>query len=192
MEHGPEHTIEHAEHAQHAAQNPFDRRVTMSIAIVAAILAAITMVGHRTHNETLRLEVETANKWAYFQANKLRGHLYEVNADLVTEMARLQGNKVVGPSPAQKNWREKASGYKKREPKIEAEARKLEHDAHEAHMRADRFDYGELGVEFAVVLCSIAVLTKRAGYWYVGLISCLLGTAFALTGVLGLFMSLGH
>jgi hypothetical protein len=192
MEHGPEQTIEHAEHAQHAAHNPFDRRVTMSIAIVAAILACVTMVGHRAHNDALRLEVATANKWAYYQANKLRGHFYQVNADLVDEIAQLQGKKEAGPSPKQQKWREQAAGYKKREPEIGVEAKGLEREAHEAHVRADRFDYGELGVELAVVLCSIAVLTKRAGFWYFGLISCALGTAIALTGVLGLFMSADH
>ena len=36
MSHGPEHQIEHAEHAVHAAGDDFYRMVTMSIAIVAA------------------------------------------------------------------------------------------------------------------------------------------------------------
>ena len=49
----PEHQIEHAEHAAHAAGDDFNRMVTMSIAIVAAILAGVTMLGHRLHNETL-------------------------------------------------------------------------------------------------------------------------------------------
>src|SRR5450755_3059947 len=58
MSHGPEHQIEHAEHAVHAAGDSFNRQVTMSIAIVAAILACVTMLGHRAHNETLRLQGE--------------------------------------------------------------------------------------------------------------------------------------
>src|SRR3954468_3408346 len=53
MSHGPEHQIEHAEHAVHASHDDFNRKVTMSIAIVAAVLACVTMLGHRAHNETL-------------------------------------------------------------------------------------------------------------------------------------------
>ena len=82
MSHGPEHQIEHAENAAHAAHDPFDRRVTISIAIVAAVLAGVTMLGHRAHNETLKLQGEalqaqteggikhslSANKWAQYQA----------------------------------------------------------------------------------------------------------------------------
>lgn len=78
MTHGPEHHIEHAEHAAHAVHDNFNKQVTMSIAIVAAVLAAVTMLGHRAHNDTLRLQGEaldfqtkasikstkTANKWA--------------------------------------------------------------------------------------------------------------------------------
>src|SRR5580692_2596428 len=55
MENGPEEHLEHAEHAKHAARDPFDKRVTVTIAIVAAVLAGVTMAGHKAHNETLLL-----------------------------------------------------------------------------------------------------------------------------------------
>src|ERR1700686_2857939 len=58
MSHGPEHQMEHAEHAAHAAGDDFNRQVTMSIAIVAAVLACVTMVGHNAHNQTLILQGE--------------------------------------------------------------------------------------------------------------------------------------
>src|SRR5271155_2220914 len=58
MSHGPEHQIEQAEHAVHASHDNFNKNVTMSIAIVAAVLACVTMLGHRSHNETLRLQGE--------------------------------------------------------------------------------------------------------------------------------------
>src|SRR5690349_7982327 len=47
--------LEHAEHAGHAA-DPFDRRVAVSVAVVAALLAGISMLGHRKHNEVLQLQ----------------------------------------------------------------------------------------------------------------------------------------
>src|SRR5256885_1786986 len=85
MSHGPEQQIEHAEHAAHAAHDRFDRPVTISIAMVAAVLACVSMLGHRAHNETLRLQgealhhqsqagiknTEAANKWAYYQSKNL-------------------------------------------------------------------------------------------------------------------------
>src|ERR1700688_1223273 len=56
MSHGPEHQMEHAERPVHAAGDDFNRIVTMSIAMVAAVLACVTMLGHRAHNETLILQ----------------------------------------------------------------------------------------------------------------------------------------
>ncbi len=219
MPHGPEHHIEHAEHAQHAAHNPFDKRVTLSIAIVAAILACVTMLGHRAHNQTLMLQGEAiqaqteagiehskvTNKWAHFQALNIRSHMYRANQEMLDEIFRAQG-KGTPSSKSAKRWKSQEDKYEATMPGLEKDARGIEEtvkkyqdlakkkiaDSHEAHLRADRFDYGELGVEFAVVLCSLALLTKRNGFWYVGLLSCLLGTLVALSGLLGLFLEHAH
>src|SRR4051794_16463416 len=90
MTHGPEHHLEEAEHAQHAAHDPLDRKVAMTMAIVAAVLALITMVSHREHNATLRYQTQAnihhtqaSDQWGYFQAKKNRAYLYEALADLL-------------------------------------------------------------------------------------------------------------
>lgn len=219
MPHGPEHHIEHAEHAQHAAHSPFDKKVTLSIAIVAAILACVSMLGHRAHNQTLMLQGEAiqaqteagiehtkvTNKWAFYQALNIRSHMYRANQEMLDEISRTQG-KGTPDSKAAKRWKSQEDKYETMLPKLEKEAREIEEtvkkyqdvakkkiaESHDAHLRADRFDYGELGVEFAVVLCSLALLTKRQSFWYVGLVSCLLGTLVALSGLLGLFLEHAH
>src|ERR1041384_7927503 len=81
------------------------------------------------------------------------------------------------------DWRIKAAGYKIETAQIMKEARKhheegkerartgekyQEHSKHKHH-QADYFDLGELGVELALVLSSVAILTKRPGYWYGGI-----------------------
>src|SRR5207237_3555229 len=83
MTHGTEHHLEHAEHVQHHAHDPFDRRVAMTMAIVAAVLACGGMLSHRTHNETLKLHImandditEASTRWGYYQAKHNRGYQY--------------------------------------------------------------------------------------------------------------------
>src|SRR5260370_12310655 len=93
MSHGTEEHLEHAQHAQHAdpaAHDPFFRRVAMTMAIVAAVLACITMLSHREHTETLRLQNEATihhtqatDQWGYFQAQKNREHSYDVSAAIL-------------------------------------------------------------------------------------------------------------
>src|SRR5438132_6983740 len=105
MSHGPEHHMEHAEHAVHASHDAFDRRVTMSIAIVAAVLACVTMLGHRAHHDTLRLQGDAiglqaeasveknkaSDQWAYYQAQKGRYHQFKALASLLSIVATSPG-----------------------------------------------------------------------------------------------------
>jgi hypothetical protein len=84
MSHGTEHHLEHAEHAQHQAHNPFDRQVAMSMAIMAAVLAGVTLVSHRGHTETLRLATEAgsyhtqaSDAWNLYQAKNIRSHEFQ-------------------------------------------------------------------------------------------------------------------
>ena len=41
---------------------------------------------------------------------------------------------------------------------------------------------GELGVELALVLASVAILTKRASYWYGGLVVGAIGLVCVVGG----------
>lgn len=238
MSHGPEHHMEHAEHAAHAAGDDFNRKVTMSIAIVAAVLACVTMVGHRAHNDTLRLQGEalelqtkasimstgTANKWAYYQTKNMFNLESEIMVDMldviavrddrkeVSEKLHKKYKKVVdeykgtgkpkSESPEMSEEEKKKSegklkAIKKEADDLDEKARKIMEesevkiqDSHVIHAKANRFDLGELGLQFGVVLCSLAILMKSNGFWFAGLGSAAVGAAVALTGQLGMFM--GH
>ncbi len=210
MSHGPEHHIEHAEHAAHAAHDPFERRVTLSIAIVAAMLAAVTLLSHRAHNATLllhseatRLQAEAgivhnqaANQWAYFQSWNIREHAYRTNLEQL-ELFAPAPDSAKKHEAAQKRWAGQVAKYGKGLPEMEATAKKLTEDgeklqeaakakleeADHVHHLGDRYDTAELGVEVGLVLCSLAVLTKRRGFWYAGLVCSLAGATVALVGV---------
>jgi hypothetical protein len=216
MSHGPEHQIEHAEHASHAAHNHFDRRVTISIAIVAAVLACVTMLGHRSHNETLRLQgealtlqtdanikhTEGANKWAFYQAQNIRSHQYRAMLNLLDVLPTRDGSEA-RQAKVTKDWQGQVDKYEANLPKIKEDAEALDKESqhfqkesaeklkesHELHAKADRFDYGELGLQLGVVLCSLAILTKNRAYWFVGIAASLLGALTAISGLLGLFMA---
>jgi hypothetical protein len=241
MTHGPEHHIEHAEHAAHASHDEFNKRVTMSIAIVAAVLACVTMLGHRAHNDTLRLQGEAldlqtrasklstdrANEWAYYQSKNVFNLESEIMLDLLAVVAvrddqkrkfeetvkryedtveyysGSKDNRVTGKKKKTKEGEEekKAAG---KLAKIEEQAKKLADEvtkmeekaeeklkeSHAIHAKSTRFDLGELGLQFGVVLCSLAILTKGRGLWIAGLAASAVGLAIALTGQFDLFI--GH
>jgi hypothetical protein len=208
MSHGPEEHIEHGEHAIHAAHNPFDRRVAMTIAIVAAVLACVTMLSHRAHNETIlrqaesnRLQTEAnilhtkaSDQWNYYQSKNLLNRIYVSERLMMGGLAK-DPVKTKEQEEVQQLWADEIDKYQDRLPKMKEKAEGLDEEAkekqkeavavmkesEEAHHRADRFDWGELAVELAVVLCSVAVLTKLAGFWYSGIVMGIIGACVALS-----------
>ena len=74
--------------------------------------------------------------------------------------------------------------------KLEDAAKARIEESHVVHAKGTRFDLGELGLQFGVVLCSLAILTKGRGLWFGGLAASLVGLVVALSGQFGLF--LGH
>jgi ferric-dicitrate binding protein FerR (iron transport regulator) len=189
-----EHHLEHAEHAQHAAHDPFDRRVMMTIAIIAAVLACVTLLSHRAHNETLQMQIEAndnytlaSDTWNRYQSKKNRQYLYEAFAD----QARMN-NQELDPHAEKQvaSWRDKAARYEQENQEIEKEAKEFEKEAKHfrkksdhMHFIGDWYDLGELGVEFGLVLCSVAVLTKRASFWLTGVGGAFLGAILAIVGL---------
>src|SRR3954469_13096071 len=92
MSHG--HPSQEGEHASHHAQDPFDRRVAMSRVVIAAVLAGVKILGHRTHNEKLASQIkegaahtQESDQWNFFQSKKMREVLARFEASLLTQDA---------------------------------------------------------------------------------------------------------
>ena len=62
------------------------------------------------------------------------------------------------------------------------DAAKYREKSEHKHHQADYFDLGELGVELALVLSSVAILTKRPGFWSGGLAVGVVGLIFVAIG----------
>jgi hypothetical protein len=192
--------LEHAEHAQHAAHDPFDKRVALTIAIIAAVLATVTLLSHRAHNDTLQLQIQAgilqtqaSDKWNEFQANNIRRHEYAANARLIDVVAIAPG-KESEATQVRDDWKKKVADYEGgkldklqgRATQLEEQAAAKRHESHFAHDKGGRFDLGELAVELGLVLCSIAILTKKREFWYAGIVAAAAGALVAATV---LFMS---
>jgi Domain of unknown function (DUF4337) len=186
--------LEHAEHAQHAAHDPFDKRVALTIAVIAAVLATVTLLSHQAHNETLRLQIEAGinqtkatDTWNQFQANNIRRHEYQADARLIDVVAKAP-DKEAQAIATREDWDKKVNEYAGKLDQLQGEAKSFEAQAdqnrnrsHYTHQMGTRFDLGELAVELGLVLCSIAILTKRRDFWYAGIVSAVLGALAAAT-----------
>src|SRR4029079_362470 len=95
MPHGTEHRLEEAHHAEHAAHDDFNRQVAMTMAIIAAALACVTLLSHRAHNDTLQAGIqanmkktEASNRWAQYQAKSVRRAVLEADAKMLPVIVR--------------------------------------------------------------------------------------------------------
>ena len=182
MSQGTEHHVEEAEHAAHAAHNPFDRKVALSMAIVAAALASVTLLSHRSHNEVTVLKTEESDEWNYYQAKKNRGYMYGADAELLEALSKEAPGAEGKSEQIIKKWKEAEKKYDADAENLQEEAKKLAHQGHLAHGSSNFFDLGELGIELALVLCSVALLAKRQVFWIVGILVGALGFIVAMGG----------
>ena len=167
------------EHAHHAKADPSLVPVTFTMALLAVFVAAVSLLGHRTHTHELLLQNKATDQWAFFQAKNIRRHSYEVFAEF------LSITQTKDPEAAAKlaeKYRGEAERYRDEQKEIEAEARQLEKEVELARQEADRFDLGEVLLEAALVICSITLLTSRRFFWMLGIAFGIAGLAVAISG----------
>src|SRR5439155_3559607 len=72
------------ERAEEAHHDPAIAPVTVTMAVLAVLVAAVSLLGHRAHTEELLLQNRATDQWAYYQAKDIRRHTYELFIDLVS------------------------------------------------------------------------------------------------------------
>src|SRR4030081_3956300 len=83
----PDELNELKENAEHAREHPDLAPVTLTMAVVAVLVATVSLLGHRTHTEEIILQNKDTDQWGYYQAKNIRRHTDELFADLTTVMA---------------------------------------------------------------------------------------------------------
>jgi len=159
------------EHAEHA-QGPFDKRVAASMAIIAALLAIVSVLGHLTTTEELLKQQKASDQWAYYQAKSIRRYESEIARDMFASMKN---------EKLSEQYIKNAEKYKKDDEEIQKEAKALEDESHLKGKQALRLHFGEVFLEVAIVFASLAILSKRELVWYAALVLALVGAGIAST-----------
>ena len=168
-----EELLELGEHAGRRA----DRRIGVTMAIYAASLAMVTLMGHRLHTEEVVLQTRVVDGWAYYQAKNTRSQMYAADARL----AELQG---AGGATLARAWTEKATEEKVQADNIRRDTEALDHETQSAARRANFFDGSEVFLEVSIVLCSIALLTGGIYFWRASFLGAVVGLGAAVAGFL--------
>ncbi len=166
------------DHAEHAKENPTLAPVTLTMAILAVLVATVSLLGHRSSTEEIILQNKVTDQWGYYQAKNIRQHTDELFADLAGVMAAKDAE---AAAKVQEKYRAQVDRYKDEKKELETKARELEQEFQTTHQKTDRFDLGEVFLEVALVITSITLLSGRRVYWHIGLLFGAVGMAIALS-----------
>jgi hypothetical protein len=160
------------EHVQHA-HDPFDKTVAGTMAIIAALLAVVSVLGQHFNTEKLLLQGKASDQWAYSQAKDIRRYVAETTRDVLAN--------VRPGSSAPKTYDEDAKKYKKQTTDIQDQAREYEKERDRYGEKADRFHLGEVFLEIAIVFSSLSILMKVRPLFIGGIATALIGIVLAIT-----------
>ncbi len=177
--------MEALDKAKEAAEEAKERKhlapVSLTMAILAVLVATVSLMGHRAHTEEILLQTRATDQWAYYQAKNMRRNNLEALDDVLTALENTKAERAV---EVQKHFHEEIDKYRDQQKDIQAEARGLEAEVAHATRRADRFDLGEVFLEIALVVTSITLLTDNRTYWYLGFVLAAVGVVAAGSGFL--------
>jgi len=168
-------------HHEGAENDPTGKKVGILAAVLAVILAIVTIESHRSHTEAILFKTEASDQWNFYQAKKLKSHNMELGADLISLFAAKDS------ATAPKKLEEYKSGvqrYDRESKEISDVAQEKEKEATHAEHQALRFDFGEGLLEIGLVLSSLYFISRRLMFPVVGVIAGVIGLAVAIAGLL--------
>jgi len=177
----PDELDELKERAEEAARDRGLAPVTLTMAILAVVIATVTLLGHRAHTEEVLIQTKAADQWAYYQAKEIRRRNYELFLDELSVFS-LQDAKQV--EAIREKYQKQVERYSDELKEIEADARKEEAEVKVEEARADRYDLSEVLLEAALVISSITLLTRKKIFWLFGVILAVAGIALGITGLM--------
>lgn len=166
-------------HEVHATDS-FGKSMGVLTAVLGVLLGIVTILSHRAHTEGVLLKADANDKWALYQARRIKLHNVELGADL------LQAIQAKGAESEKTMER-----YSKSKVKYEAESREtqkeaegLEAESKHVEGKALRYDFGEGLIEIGLVLTSLYFISKSKLFPVIGSICAALGIVIAVMGFL--------
>ena len=168
----------HQEH-EHGA-DPLGRKVGVMAAILAVLLAVVTIASHRTHTAAIIHKSGSNDQWAYYQATRIKLHSTEMGENMV----HLLGAKGEGGEKMLAQYAGQKKKYEEQSEKIQEQAKGADEAAEADEHRALRYDVGEGLLEIGLVLSSLYFISRKKMFPVLGIVAGIAGAAIALTGLL--------
>jgi len=168
---------------EHATKVREDARLagpTVTMSLIAVLVAVVSVMGHRAHTRTILDQTRAADLWAEYQAHSIRRHNYELFSDLLN---LTQVKDAAAAAQVRARYAQEGARYERENQGVSAKARGFEDDAEKHERQGGRYDLGEVCLEAALVITSITLITRKQLFWAMGLTLAIAGLAFAASGL---------
>lgn len=151
-------------------KDSFEKQVAGTMAVLAAALAVVTVMGHMSTTEEIVNQAKASDQWAYYQAKSIRRYESEIARDMLAA----QADKAAV-------YAKNMERYEKEGEEIQKEAQGLEKESSSHGQKAERYEFGEVFFEVSIVLASVAILTKKKPFWWASIAGGLVGLVVSVT-----------
>ncbi len=165
----------------------FTKRVALTTAIFAVVLAIASLGGSHAMKEMLLAQQQASDQWAFYQAKVIREHQYRaqkmrLEADLAERSAALKPEARQKTEAVLATFAEEEKRYNTEKKEIEQEAKKLEHERDVSRAKDPYFEYAEVLLQIAIVMSSVSILSGSRPMFFFSLILAIMGALLTLNG----------
>jgi hypothetical protein len=188
----PEVELPNIEELGEIREKTFTKRVALTTAVFAVLLAFASLGGNHATKEMLLAQQQAADQWAFYQSKAVREHLYRLQkmrleTDILERGATMRPDVRKEYASKLKKMSEEEARYGSERKKIEEEATALEHERDMHRSKDPYFEYGEVLLQIGIVMASISILSLSRPVFYFSLLAALGGTLSMLNGYLLIF-----
>src|SRR5262245_45960350 len=165
----------------------FARRVALTTAIFAVILALSALGGNHAMKEMLLSQQKSSDQWAFYQAKVIREHQYRgqklrLEVDLLERGASVRPEVRERLEALMKQFADEEKRYNEEKKDIEKAAKKLEHERDLWQARDPFFLFAEAILQIAIVMSSVSILARSGAIFTFSLVLAALGTLLTANG----------
>jgi len=164
----------------------FSRRVALTTAVYAVILAVASLGAGNAMKHMLLAQQQSSDQWAFYQAKVIR----EVMQAELADVAAARGPRQEKVQALATRFADEEKRYNAEKKDIEKDAKKLEHDRDHYRTRDRYFEFAEVFLQIAIVCSSVAILATSRAMFIFSMVMAALGVLGTLNGFL-LFARVG-
>lgn len=184
--------LPNSEELKEARAESFSKRVALSTALFAVLLAIASLGGNNATKDMLIAQQQSSDQWAFYQSKVIRENLYKIEKMRV-ERELLERGDSMKPEAREKHetmlrkLNEEEARYGAEKKKIEEGAKGLERERDINRVKDPYFDYAEVLLQIAIAMASVSILAVSRPVYYFAIAFASAGGIMMINGYLLIF-----